>query len=84
MQAPLPLCSAMASRRVFSQALLHHLVGNQISPTLASVEMSRIACGVLGQALCGCSGTSYISQRAKQHQVVKLGKDAFFTDMLYF
>lgn len=29
-------------------------------------------------------GTSYISQRAKQHQVVKLGKDAFFTDMLYF
>lgn len=56
MQALLPLCSAMESRRVFSQALLHHLVGNQISPTLASVEMSRIACGVLGQALCGCSG----------------------------
>lgn len=41
--------------RVFSQALLYHLVGNQIFPSVASAERSRITCVVLGQTPCSPS-----------------------------
>lgn len=41
--------------RVFSQALLYHLVGNQIFPSVVSAERSRITCVVPGQTPCSPS-----------------------------
>lgn len=40
---PAPTCSAVRSWRIFSQALLYHLVGNRISPVKMSTEHSGIS-----------------------------------------
>lgn len=40
---PIPSCSAVRSGRIFSQALLYHLVGNHIFPAVASVALSSIS-----------------------------------------
>lgn len=55
----LPLCLAVRGRRIFSQALLYHLVGNQIFLTMASTVLGRIACVMPGQDLCNLSAHAH-------------------------
>lgn len=56
---PVPSCSAMRSQRVFSQALLYHLVGNRIFPVMMSTGQSRISGVILSKAFAALTHWGY-------------------------